>query len=723
MTNLASWLGTLLDLLLVVLGFGAIIFIHELGHFLAAKWAGIRVLAFAIGFGPAAFSWRKGLGFRRGSSEREYTEMLRARVAGHDTKGVDVNQVSPTEYRLNYLPLGGYVKMLGQDDLNPAAVSSASDSYQRCPVWKRMVVISAGVVMNVIAAAVLFIAVFMTGLKTEPPVVGYVVPGMPASQAVPAAGSGITEPGLRSGDVITRINGRRPNSFNDLVMASAMSRKNEPMRVEVERAGTPVAFEIRPKASQQSRLLEIGVMPAFSATVVSAKTDKADEEIRKALAQLGLAQVEPGMRLVRVGSDTDVTSAADLTAAVQQSGGNPVEAEFEDPATGQRVAATITPQAALQSGRVTLSEGSQTSVSHLLGLTPVMRVSTAADAQAKQGLQRGDIFARIGSVEYPSIAQGIAEIRRHKGQPIKVTVLRPGEGGELERVQIEPDPVVSREGTIGFGPDDTADEAVLLALPPEGLIDDKRGEPTGPLPAASVIDRPGTRVVSVVDTPVANFTELRAALREATRAEYAAGEGAQVFLTLEPPLPEQPGGIRPQGDAALVLSKADVAALHELGWTSPVPLGVFELVEFTLRAKGDNFLARSGDAVRMGLSETQRVMLMTYATFARLVEGTVKVEHLKGPIGIAHLGTRIAERGVIWLLFFMALISVNLAVINFLPLPIVDGGQFLFLVLERIRGRPLSVEIQNMATIAGLLLIGTMFIIVTFNDLMTLFTG
>ena len=57
----------------------------------------------------------------------------------------------------------------------------------------------------------------------------------------------------------------------------------------------------------------------------------------------------------------------------------------------------------------------------------------------------------------------------------------------------------------------------------------------------------------------------------------------------------------------------------------------------------------------------------------------------------------------------------------FLPLPIVDGGQFLFLVLEQIRGKPLSIEVQNIATIAGLLLIGTMFLIVTFNDIVHLF--
>src|ERR1043165_7435730 len=156
MDQLLGLAGSAFDLLLVVLGFGFIIFIHELGHFLAARWAGIRVLAFAIGFGPAAGSYRKGLGWRRGSSEEEYLEHVKRGAAG---------AISPTEYRFNWLAFGGYVKMLGQDDTDPTATSDAPDSYQSCKVWKRMVVISAGVVMNLILASVLFVGVFMHGLE------------------------------------------------------------------------------------------------------------------------------------------------------------------------------------------------------------------------------------------------------------------------------------------------------------------------------------------------------------------------------------------------------------------------------------------------------------------------------------------------------------------------------------------------------------------------------
>jgi regulator of sigma E protease len=162
------------------------------------------------------------------------------------------------------------------------------------------------------------------------------------------------------------------------------------------------------------------------------------------------------------------------------------------------------------------------------------------------------------------------------------------------------------------------------------------------------------------------------------------------------------------------LSLEDLKAVKALGWEVPRIAGLFEPSSVLLQASGP------GEAITMGAKETKRVMLLTYVTFARLFQGTVKIEHLKGPVGIAHLGTLVAGKGFVWLLFFLAMISVNLAVINFLPLPIVDGGQFLFLLYEQLTGRPVPISVQNVATMAGLLMIGTVFIVVTFNDVRNL---
>jgi regulator of sigma E protease len=709
MTQLLGFFGTLLDLALVVVGFSFIIFFHELGHFLAARWAGIRVLAFAIGFGPAAFSYRRGLGWRRGAGETELD-----RPADPGAPAAD-----PTEYRVNWLPFGGYVKMLGQDDLDPSGVSSASDSYQSVPVWKRMVVISAGVVMNLVVAAFLFMFVFMVGLTTEPAKVGAVAPGSPAAlvTAENAAALGVTDPGLKPGDVIQSVNGRRPNSFNDVALASVMSRAGTPIRLEVRRNGVrePLRFAVVPRMGAQTGLMEIGIGPAYSARLVTTRGKAERDSFHAIVSKVGLPGLEPGMTLSGIDGHGNISSGLDLIQAVRASEGRPVRVTFTG-TDGKAVEATITPGLAMQAGRVPAGPKEFLVLEHLLGLTPVMTVSADGGENNRrardQGLHDGDIFTRIGSVEYPSAASGILEIRRYRGRDLAVSVRR---DGKIEDLTVR----VSRAGTIGFLRGDTRDDDTLLARPPDAIADVGAPDLSHASAAASLNLRPGSRLLSIDGRPVANFAQIQVALREATADASARRSGARVMLRLELPLPPQGVGGRPIEEVPWSLSPEDVAALHGLRWVSDVTDSTFLFApeQAPLRA------ANPFQAVRMGLAETHRVMMMTYITFARLFEGTVKVEQLKGPVGIAHLGTRIAERGPVWLLFFMALISVNLAVVNFLPLPIVDGGQFLFLLFEQVRGKPASAGFQNAATAAGLLLIGVMFLIVTFNDISNLFGG
>jgi regulator of sigma E protease len=399
---------------------------------------------------------------------------------------------------------------------------------------------------------------------------------------------------------------------------------------------------------------------------------------------------------------------------VRESGGRPLEAEFRAD-DGRRVTLTLAPRPALMMDKARMGPADFTVLEHLMGLTPVMRVDPEGgednEGARRQGLKDGDVFARIGTLEYPSVADGIAEVRRHRGRPLPVSVLR---DGRIEDLTVR----VSRQGRIGLRAGDTAETSTLLARTPEQLQEIRAGAPAQAPAAAALNLRPGSRLLAVDGRPASNFGELRAALREATREALGVAAGARVLLRVELPLPPQgPGRGSPIEDVPWTIPAEQVRRLHELSWESPLSVAIFEPEQVPLKAGGP--LA----AVRMGLEETHRVMLTTYVTFARLFQGTVRVEHLKGPVGIAHIGTRIAERGLIWLLFFLALISVNLAVVNFLPLPIVDGGQFLFLVFEQVRGRPVPLAVQNAATAAGLLLIGALFLIVTYNDIANLFGG
>lgn len=701
MLGLPGFIGTAIDLLTVIVGFGLIVFFHELGHFLAARWAGIRVLTFAVGFGPPVISWRRGVGLRRGSSRAEADRAIASGRAG----------VGQTEYRLSALPFGGYVQMLGQDDLDPGAVSDTGDSYQKAPVWKRMVVISAGVVMNVLLAGVLFIIVFMAGLKVEPPVIGIVREDSPAARAVAvnADALGVSEPGLRPGDAILEIDGHAPRRFDSVSLKVAMARAGRPIELSVSRGDLPepLRFRITPEKSEFTGLLELGFGPTFSSSLRAPRDAAARARFNAELARLGPAGLEAGDRIVEAGG-VAVASFHELDRAFRASGGRAVPLTVERAGGRVGLDARATPE--MEGGDLIGEHTGLIRVEHLLGLVPVMRVADAGDAG--QGLAHGDVFLRIGSVEFPSIAAGINEIRGRARGLVELVVAREDGAGGVEIVTLEAK--VSKQGRVGFTPDDTLRTDTLLARTPPRVREVGTGSPVA-MPAEALGARAGARLLSVGGEAVSDLGTIREALRKATaEARNAGADSATVEVVLEYPFAETPS---PARAVRWTLDRGALDRLDALGWRSPVSAAFFEPAEIVMRAGGPV------DAVAMGIAETHRVMMSVYMTFLRLSQGSLQVEHIKGPVGIAHIGTLIAERGLIWMLFFLGLISVNLAVVNFLPLPIVDGGQFLMLVYEQIRGRPVPIPVQNAVMTAGMLLIVSLFLIVTYNDIRALLGG
>lgn len=698
-------LNNISNLLLVLAGFTFIIFIHEMGHFVAAKWAGIRVLAFAIGFGPAVASYRKGMGFRRGSSEAEYLQLR------HDNAQA-AQSISPTEYRWNWLPFGGYVKMLGQEDINPGAISSEPDSYQNCVPWKRMVVISAGVIFNVILALALFILVFMVGIKSPPAKAGAIAQGSPAALSMPlnAQALGITTPGMRTDDVILSINGHAPNSFADILPIVALSDKDGTIDIKARRTGVaePLEFAIRPTPSESTGILEIGIFPPLSDSIYMPRNAKEEEFIRSELDSIGLNNVRPGMTLTAV-AGKPLHSLQDLQDAIDSSKGDLVSVTFTD--SKGDVSGNLLPRTQLQTAWTTAATGKSAPIGNLLGFLPVMKVETASEAAKAQGLRDGDIFVRLGRTEFPSIAEGVREVKSNQGKTIAIVVQRNVDG---QMTQVPLQVKVNGDGLIGFSISDTREESAVVALPITGLKLSPRDQTLSPQIASSVISSPGTRIAAINGKPVQNFRDLRSSINHAVMQSN--GEVSLKF-TLVPPTTVAGQAAAPI-ETTYKLSGQEIEAARALtmGYENPLlQARVLDLDEVVVKADSP------GQAITMGINETRRMLRSVYVTFLRLFQGSVPVEQLHGPVGIATIGTSVADRGFIYLLLFMAMISVNLAVVNFLPLPIVDGGQFLFLVWEQIRGKPASVQFQNAATLAGLVLIGCMFLFVTFNDIAAFF--
>jgi regulator of sigma E protease len=314
---------------------------------------------------------------------------------------------------------------------------------------------------------------------------------------------------------------------------------------------------------------------------------------------------------------------------------------------------------------------------------------------------------QLGTFEYPRRSQLDAVLQEHAGRTVSSVVLR---DGLREPVEL----AVTRDGKLGIMLD-LADDLLVTADP---VTTYARYAPDDPMtiedvstPLAGLDVMAGSIIRDVDGETVTGWGDMRRALRAATAAAREAGSAAEVTIGLVLPTPG-----RTYETVTVPLSATDVADLHALAWSIPVRSYLFEPV-YTVRSAGGNpFMA-----LAMGFEETHKMVLRTYLTIDRLFRGSVGVEQLRGPVGIVHLGSSIADKGFMYLLFFLAMISVNLAVLNFLPMPIVDGGLFLFLIYEKLKGRPPSIAFQNVATIIGLCLIGALFLVVTWNDVLRLF--
>ncbi|MCA9298751.1 MAG: hypothetical protein KDA28_06775, partial [Phycisphaerales bacterium] len=333
---------------------------------------------------------------------------------------------------------------------------------------------------------------------------------------------------------------------------------------------------------------------------------------RERLDDLGLEGVGFGSTLEAI-NGVPARGFFDLTLGARD--GSPLRLRFSG-----GVERTLTPLPSYQQDHLELDDETYIAIEHLLGLTPVMAVIVSEDqAGYAKGLRQGDIFARLGSVEYPREDEGMLEIRRHAGRTIDAVVLR-RDGDALVEVPLAL--AVSDQGTIGFGVGTSADDSSMLSTPPRDLhhLWDGRTEPS---PASSLPIKPGDTVLAVGGTPVSSFAEIRAALLEATTQG-----AADVPITFALPLRTEDGAPIIE-EAVWSLRESDVEALHALGWRSPLPAAIFEPAEVIIRT------ANPVDALAKGIEETGVVMGMTYLTFARLFEGTVEVTHLKGPVGIA----------------------------------------------------------------------------------------
>lgn len=665
----------------VAAGIGMVIFVHELGHFAVAKACGVKCEKFYLGFdvgGWKLFKYKWG----------------------------------ETEYGIGALPLGGYVKMLGQDDnpsrlheeterarLKPTAappiegaaaeapVDDGDDlfdprSYLAKSVPQRMAIISAGVIMNVIFAFVVFAWAFGLGVKQVACEVGKVLPGEAAWRG-----------GLRQGDDIQRIATVKNPVFHDLQTGIALGDNLEQgVEFEVRRRDSdqtetlvlvPAVHGRRPMIGMQPNTARILGKPPISPYSETARL-KLDLQPEDVVVAVNGHAVKDSVALERELSAhrDEVTLTVERASKNASTGGN-AKAE------SQRIKVKL-PKVAMRTVGLVMTMGK---------ITAIQNGSPAQSA----GLQPGDQIVAIDGQDV--------------GDPMRLPMLFSQRGGETVVFSIDREGQrLEKEVTVG---DSLVDETAPsrdtpVALPGVGLayaVENKVASVEPKTSAAKAGIKPGDEIVEARflapdETLQREKLHLTAPQPDSKPLSFEGKRNWPLFFAMmQEYLPET--------RVELTLKDGRTVTLEQQAandWLSADRGLVFQPAIVTQKADS------LGTAIALGGREARESLSMVFRFLRKIFSGQVSVKDIGGPVLIAQQAGASASEGLSPFLLFLGMLSANLAVLNFLPIPMLDGGHMVFLAAEGVRGKPVSERVVQSFQMIGLCLLATLMIFVLLLD-------
>ena len=680
------------NILLVVIGFGMVIFVHELGHFTAAKFSGIKVEAFSIGMGPILIGLSRCQG---GYKIRILPGLINNEDEESPQNGICFTipaktKAGETEYRISMIPFGGFVKMLGQDDIGQVDKSDDPRSFANKPVGARFAVIASGVFFNAVSAVLLFIITFMIGIEFPRAIVGGVAEGSSAAKA-----------GLVAGDEIIEIDGRTKDlDFRDIMFAALLSDWAEevPFKVKHEDGSIEQVY-LTAKKIDSDPMRKFGIAWPISLEIA---------EVPDSMALTKATGLKPGDRVISVNAE-DVehywqleeiirtTFAPTVSMLAQRHNDANEVCEFieteipvvwhVDTGSGLANVCSMVPRLKVYS----VSQPNEEANGMLLKLRALLAKVGIGQAPAKYqlALEPNDIIISAGDVNFPTYHELDKVATEHEGKNLLIKVVRRNGPGVEELVDITVKP--KKQGKrvlIGFAPVlDVEHPIVAKTIETDTYL----GDFTVPT---------GAMITSVNGEKVSDFLAVARRIVESSESkvviEYLSTDGEK-------------------GSAVLDIQGKPQMLKMAPSFTVSVPFDTMKIMH-----KADGPI----EAVSMGFRKTIRMIMMTYASLKVILRGDVGMEGVTGPVGILHLSYQVAStEPMIYYVYLMGFLSIAIAVFNFMPLLPLDGGWALFLIIEKIKGSPINPKIIVAAAGFGWILIGALVIFLTFNDIARMIFG
>ncbi len=778
----------------VLFGLGFVIFIHELGHFLTAKWCDVHVQTFSIGFGPAL----PGCSFQRGE----------------------------TTYKIGVLPLGGYVNMVGE---GPEADEDENypRSFKNKTVSQRMLIISAGVIMNVLLGGILFIAVyFYHGVEQPPAIVGQVDPASP-----------MWVKGVPTGSLITNLDGVKDPVFKNVRIKVVLSSEGEKLPCtyvmftpEGTIGGEPQTVDLLPRLEENDPNPVVGLsQPIQLRLIPRPRKDTGVLPVVHGSAALAArpVPVEPGEVLIAATDPDNPDTVKEIQHDLKA--GTFDYQEFSRRLRrleGKKLVIHVLPKGADEKDKPVEREApregfqfndtivgcTKEQTDHGAGYNPFLVEELPRDPRHASG-DRRDPFAFHDRLRRLAGLPMIVQVRR--GDPENTSLREEPASGPVVNLFVPPAYHVTfgmrmkmgkvagiREGSpaahAGLRKGDLLEKVVLTDAQGKPLhaweeLDAER------LPdqlARTAAAAPGKKKVVLT---IRREGEAKSIVCEPVAWEDHWDNDQEVPLGLSSPLAIPQLGLAywvhsqivdiakgsPADRAGLKADPKDRDTITHIRWKRlsefkkepvwsdwlsletnrndatqfdrwawvfhhlqandyrevevkvnrggeelpPIALTAREDFDWPLTSRGlrllgdykllkaDNF----GQAIVLGGRDTREMISIMYLQLKSLLTGRVSFKQVGGPLEMMRQGFYVAQSGNFELLLFLGMISINLAVVNFLPIPVLDGGHMVFLIYEKLRGRPPSENVKVVATYIGLAMILLLMVVVFFQDFRKVF--